>query len=264
MVTVNSRSKIFGFPNAAGLAEQTLDLLDQRLALEWVRGNIAKFGGNPFRIIGWDQSGGAIAVDYLSPAYPSDPIYSGMILDSSTTLYSQKAARTFDLAPTNFTAVGAALGCDDATWRVDCLREVSWRDIEAILSAYPILNFLPVADNDIVFINYKERYSMNTLSSMPALIGTNQHEFSEGVPTRLGPSYNQSAADRETDEVFFCTAARTSHLRQAHSLTTYRYRYDGNFSNLSPPGYPGAHHASELLLGLQVGTMVYRRNMKTR
>jgi carboxylesterase type B len=39
------RVNIFGFPGAPGLADQNLGLLDQRLAVEWVRDNIAAFGG---------------------------------------------------------------------------------------------------------------------------------------------------------------------------------------------------------------------------
>lgn len=56
VVTVNYRLNIFGFPNAAALAEQNLGILDQRLALEWVHSNIAAFGGDPDRIIMWGHS----------------------------------------------------------------------------------------------------------------------------------------------------------------------------------------------------------------
>jgi acetylcholinesterase len=90
VVTVNFRSNIFGFPNAANLTDQNLGLLDQRLALEWVRDNIANFGGDPSKIVAWGQSARAIAYDYLNFAYPEDPIVNGMILDSNTTFYPQE------------------------------------------------------------------------------------------------------------------------------------------------------------------------------
>jgi acetylcholinesterase len=248
VVTVNFRSNIFGFPNAAGVAEQNLGMLDQRSALEWVRDNIANFGGDPSRIVAWGQSGGAIAIDYLNFAYPSDPIFSSMILDSSTALYPQAASRSFDTAQTNFTAVAVALGCEDAKSQVDCLRNSSWQDIEAVLAANSSLTFLPVVDNLIVFSNYTERYEMGALSTAPAIIGTNEHEFNIGIPVPLGPSYNQTTSDLKSNVTFLCTAALTSQLRQSNSRVTYRYRYDGDFPNISPPAYPGAYHASELPL----------------
>jgi len=93
VVTVNFRSNIFGFPNAAGLGDQNLGLLDQRLALEWVRDNIAHFGGDPSRIISWGESAGAIAVDYIDFAYPLDPIVSGRIMASGTALFAPQYQR---------------------------------------------------------------------------------------------------------------------------------------------------------------------------
>ena len=46
VVSLNYRLNIFGFPNAAGLTEQNLGALDQRIGLEWVRDNIHDFGGD--------------------------------------------------------------------------------------------------------------------------------------------------------------------------------------------------------------------------
>lgn len=248
MVTVNFRSNIFGFPNAAGLAEQNLGLLDQRLGLEWVRDNIADFGGDPDKIIVWGESAGAVAIDYLNFAFPSDPIAKGMILDSSTALFPQRGVQTSDVAQVNFTAVATALGCDSTASQVDCLREVSWQAIEAVLAANSALRFVTVADNRTVFSNYTQRYEMGALSPIPAIVGSNQHEFNEGIPYPVGPLFNQTASDRATNATFLCTAALTSQLRQAASLVTYRYRYDGDFSDMSSPAYPGAYHASELPL----------------
>lgn len=245
VVTVNFRSNIFGFPNADGITEQNLGLMDQRMALEWVRDNIANFGGDASRIVTWGQSSGAIAMDYLNFAYPSDPIASGMILDSGSALYPQAAAQSSDAARTNFTAVALALGCGCAASRIDCLRAVSWQEFEAVIKGNSTLTFLPVADDTLVFSNYTARYKMGALSSIPALMGTNQHEFNYNP---RGAYFNQTISDKETDIVFGCTTAKTSQLRQSSSRITYRYRYDGNFTNISPPDYPGAFHAAELPL----------------
>lgn len=46
------RLNIFGFPGVPGDSSvaQNAGLLDQRMAVEWVRDNIAAFGGDPKRI----------------------------------------------------------------------------------------------------------------------------------------------------------------------------------------------------------------------
>lgn len=50
----NYRLSLFGFPHAAELAEngqtQNLGLLDTRAAVEWLRDNAARFGGDPSKI----------------------------------------------------------------------------------------------------------------------------------------------------------------------------------------------------------------------
>ena len=51
------RVNIFGFPGLPGM-DQNLGLLDQRLAIEWTRDNIAAFGGDPNRITIFGQSSG--------------------------------------------------------------------------------------------------------------------------------------------------------------------------------------------------------------
>jgi cholinesterase len=52
LVTLNYRTNVFGFPGLPGLEDvpQNPGLLDQRLALEWVRDNIEAFGGDKNRI----------------------------------------------------------------------------------------------------------------------------------------------------------------------------------------------------------------------
>jgi acetylcholinesterase len=152
-VTVNSRSNIFGFPNAAGLIEQNLGLLDRRMALEWVRHNIALFGGGAAAIVGWGESAGAIAWNYLDSALPGDSIVSGMILSSGTALFPARV-RSFHTLHDNFSAVAKALGCGAIASQLDCIRNVSWQSVETVVEADPSLSFLTIVDKRIIFSNY--------------------------------------------------------------------------------------------------------------
>jgi para-nitrobenzyl esterase len=63
VVTLNHRLNLFGYLYLAGLAPGFEDsgnvgMLDLVLALQWVRDNIAEFGGDPQRVLIFGQSGG--------------------------------------------------------------------------------------------------------------------------------------------------------------------------------------------------------------
>ncbi|KAJ6528103.1 Alpha/Beta hydrolase protein, partial [Mycena capillaripes] len=248
VVSVNFRSNIFGFPNAAGLKEQNLGLLDQRTSLEWLRMNIGAFGGDAARIVAWGESAGAIAVDFLNFAFPTDPIFYGSIQDSGTALYPPAQSISNDTAQASFAQVGTELGCIPGETQLDCLRGVAWEDIEAVLSSNTsIPSFLPIPDGRIIFADYRAEYATGDVARVPALIGTNAHELNAIQAQLPGVPVNPNL-DALTNVTFLCTAAETARLRQGQGLTTFRYRYDGDFPNISPPEYPGAYHAAELPL----------------
>ncbi|KAJ7721676.1 Alpha/Beta hydrolase protein, partial [Mycena olivaceomarginata] len=99
----------FGFPNARGLAAQNLGILDQRMALEWVRDNVAAFGGDPAKITQWGQSSGSISTDIHSHAFYADPIARGYFLQSGTVLTQAAAFPFVDTTHSNFSSRRAAL-----------------------------------------------------------------------------------------------------------------------------------------------------------
>jgi carboxylesterase type B len=81
LITVNFRINIFGYPGAPGYS-QNLGLQDQRLAVLWIRDNIASFLGGSSRITIFGQFSGSVAVDYWVYAYPHDPVVAGLISHS--------------------------------------------------------------------------------------------------------------------------------------------------------------------------------------
>ncbi|KAI8294762.1 Lipase 4 [Colletotrichum sp. SAR 10_98] len=251
-VTFNYRMKLFGFPNSAALTEQNLGLLDQRFAIEWVRDNIAKFGGDASRMTLWGHSAGSIAVDYYSFAYPQDPIVRGLVMDSGTAHLDQLMSH--DDIQSNFTFVAQQLGCGNQTTpeaELACMRKIPAEKLENFVATYkdsgvtPSIGFSPVIDNKIVFANYTEKAALGEFSDLPAIIGFNHDEGLFLAPYNVsGP--NQTVADQLSYQYFWCPATKTTNERLAAGRTTYRFFYAAVFNNTSPRPWMGAYHGSEL------------------
>ncbi|KAK0103523.1 hypothetical protein ONS95_005544 [Cadophora gregata] len=252
VVTFNYRINIFGYPNAAGLEEQNLGILDQRLAIEWTQSNIAKFGGNPSQMVLWGHSAGSVAVDYYNFAYPSDPIVKGLIMNSGTVHLDQLVSP--DTPHSNFTFVASNVGCanqTNAAAELACMRNVPADVIEDFLHAYedsgvsPSITFAPTVDDVIVFGNYTERTALGALSTLPAIIGNTANEGMFLAPY-VSTGSDQSIATQISYEYFWCPSTKSSYERLAANRTTHRFLYSGNFTNVSPKPWIGAYHSSEL------------------
>ncbi|KAJ5281301.1 carboxylesterase type B [Penicillium angulare] len=245
VVSLNYRLNIFGFPASPALENQNLGILDQRAAIEWVQKNIAKFGGDPDQIILWGQSAGAGSVDIQNFAYPENPIVQGFACDSGSAFLTVDT-RSTDNAGTNFSTVAGHFGCSGSSQNeLDCLRKVSSTKITSFLgtSNGSSLTFSPFIDNKVVFENYTERYLGNHLSDKPALFGSNLNEG-----TLLAGGQNSATAEAITLSTFQCPVPYSTAYRESLGLTTYRYQYRGNFSNISPESGLGAYHTAELPL----------------
>jgi len=83
VVTINYRLGVFGFVNAPALgATGNEGLLDQIAALEWVRDEIAAFGGDPDNVTIFGESAGAISIGHLLGMPAADGLYHRAILQS--------------------------------------------------------------------------------------------------------------------------------------------------------------------------------------
>jgi Carboxylesterase family len=77
IIASSYRLNIFGFPSTPALppTSANLGLRDQRLALEWLRNNIASFGGDPKRMTIFGQSAGGTSLAVHSFWHPHDLSY---------------------------------------------------------------------------------------------------------------------------------------------------------------------------------------------
>jgi carboxylesterase type B len=262
VVTINYRLNIFGFPNARGLGDghQNLGFLDQRAALEWVRDNIAAFGGDPHRITMWGQSAGSIAADVQAYAFYQDPIAQAYFMESGT-------AFTFlphkDSTYSNFSFVARHVGCeapcgddDDGAAELDCMRQVPFALIENFIGQYgdrgttPTLYFNAIPDERIVFADYKARSEAGQIARVPALISTTSNEWSSLVPYPVqnlteGP-YQPAVTARDIAGVCAILNSTVYRNRMGAGVPVFRFEYAATFPNLNYYKWLGAYHASDL------------------
>ena len=260
VVTTNYRVNIFSYPNAAGLNDTNFGLQDQRAAVEWVAENIASFGGDPTKITLWGQSAGASATDNYLFAFDQDPIVRASISSSGVAL---GRALHNDTTGSNFTFVAKSLGCNfcDPKLELQCMRTVPMPRIENFVGQYqdnstlvntlqPEIAFTRQVDGKYVFANYTERYLNGSIAKIPKIIGTTAREASALVLVPLsnytaGPS--PELINSQTLSTV-CAAHNTSVLRDQIGLSTYRYEWAGNFSNIAPVPWLGAYHYSDLYM----------------
>lgn len=259
VVVINYRLNIFGFPNAQGLKDQNLGILDQRAALEWVRDNIASFGGDPEAITQWGQSAGSMSTDAHAHAFYNDPIAHAYFLQSGTVFSGSAVA---DTTFSNFSFVAQHLGCNstsvgNGTAELDCMRRVPFAQISNFIGKYgdsgatPALSFLPVIDERIIFSNYTARASEGKVARLPTILSNTANEASSLVPF---PASNQTAGFPQEVILavelagFVCPTYTSTLERNILDIPVYRYQYAGLFPNLNPLSWTGAWHGEDIPL----------------
>ncbi|XHG03598.1 hypothetical protein AWENTII_006899 [Aspergillus wentii] len=254
VVTINYRVNIFGNPKFRALNDTSLSLLDVRAAVEWVHENIHAFGGDTNNIMLWGQSQGALLTHLYTLAFPDDP------LAAKFGVISQGASATLNLSTAgdvyqDFDIVAKGLGCnygDDAEAELECMRQVSWVQIEEYINRYnntpsiAFTNYIP--DEKYIFSNETQRYAEGKVARGPSIRSDAAREF---------PDQNTTSVD-VSEGVADCLALSDAKLRSSLGLDTYRYYWAGNFSNISPVPWLGAFHWTDLLMifgtyGLDVG-----------
>jgi len=112
VVTINYRLGALGFLNLNEVtggripASGNEGLLDQIKALEWVRDNIDRFGGDPNRVTLFGESAGAMSIGILLTMDPAKGLFNQAVLQSGACSTAQTSERAAEVAQTFLTCAG--------------------------------------------------------------------------------------------------------------------------------------------------------------
>lgn len=185
VVTTNYRLNIFGFFSHPDLATEdpaypysgNQALLDQRAALEWVRDNIAAFGGDPGNVTIFGESAGAFNVCYHVASPLSRGLFHRAIGQSGGCTMRRPTAAEAQIRTAQVTA---AAGCAAAADQLSCLRALP---VSALLGNSA--GFGPIVDGGVLPDQPRFIYDRGEFNRVPYILGSNTDEgtlFLLGVP----------------------------------------------------------------------------------
>ena len=190
-VAINYRVGFDGYGYVLGAA-QNRGVLDWIAALEWVRDNIAAFGGDADRVTIAGHSSGASAVLRLLTIDAAHPLFARAIAQSPAELDIPLADA---LAITEDLAQHLSVSADRAgfeTLSVDAVQQVQYRPLDSatgsatrsasaawVLAAGvgTSLRYMPVIDGELISASMIDASRAGTGSDIPLLIGAVAHEL---------------------------------------------------------------------------------------
>jgi len=176
-VSFNTRESVWAYPNSAELSgsaeSQNFGILDVDKALQWVRDNVAQFGGNPDHIVFGGHSSGSVQVDHYMWNHP-DTWLAGAVQMAANAKSGPAAA------PTNqaLDLVAMEVNCPTGAGQLECLRKVDVNafQTEAFNSALNTY-FAPIVDEKTRYQDYAARFAAGMYAShVPLLTGNSDQE----------------------------------------------------------------------------------------
>ncbi|XP_070382904.1 acetylcholinesterase-like isoform X2 [Dermacentor albipictus] len=186
IVTLNYRLGFLGFldtqsPDAPG----NVGLLDQNMALKWIRDNIAQFGGDPSKVTIFGESAGGMSAH----AHVMSPMSSGLFIRAclmSGTL-RHGLYQTVNESISKGNAVAAAVGCayhdrnltTNPEAVVECLRSKSAFELANVSSEIfepKLFPFLPTYPNEFLPVEPSTAVDQGLFNAADLMVGVTADE----------------------------------------------------------------------------------------
>ena len=287
VVAINYRLGALGFLHLEEITEGfegsgNLGVLDQIAALEWVRENIAGFGGDPDNVTVFGESAGGMSVGTLMAVPRAKGLFRRALLQSG----AGSNAHDLDYATSIAAQVLTELGIDAGSAArlrdlpVDAILQAQAKVLMENWPTAPGLPFQPVADGVVLPDRPVDAVASGSSGSVEVLLGTTLDEMR--LFALVDPSYqatdeakllrratqafgseeraqraievyrslNPAASpgdlwvDIQTDRIFRIPALRLAEAREDHEAATYMYLFE--WCTAAFEGRLGSCHALEI------------------
>lgn len=190
VVSMNYRLGQLGFLAHSALSSESAEqasgnygLMDQSAALEWVRANIGRFGGDPENVTIFGESAGAFSVCGHLASAESAGLFHRAILQSGS---CERPWPALSAAEAQGDAFAAALGCGAEDDVLACMRAKSADDVLAALPPAPNFGFSPSEEGtgswgpvlDGVFFTEQpsDSFASGNFNQVPTILGFAREE----------------------------------------------------------------------------------------
>ena len=237
VVSINHRLNILGYLDLSAYGEKykksaNLSILDMQSALEWVKTNIANFGGDPNNVTIFGQSGGGAKVNTLMAMPSAKGLFHKAVNESGSfrTVLLEKS-ETQRIAAEVLAAAG--LTAD----KVDDLQKLPYDQLSAAgkkalkivadkmkAEGKPVigfgLNWGPSRDGDVLPYQLFTPETFELSKNIPLLVGTVKNEFMASTGAGLSNGTTEQVADFLKKKYADKTDAYLAAVRKAYPNDT--------------------------------------------
>jgi para-nitrobenzyl esterase len=213
-VTINHRLNSFGFLHLASIGSErfaqasNVGMLDIIAALQWVRDNIANFGGDPNNVAIYGQSGGAGKVSTLLAMPGAKGLFHRAIIQSGSNLRAVAVEDAVKSAQTLMAKLNAK--------SADDLQKVPMEQLIQATNSTQGLRLSPVLDGWSLPRDPFSPDAPSISADVPVLLGTVETEVTFFPTTPLDPIDDGGLLTRVK------MAARTDDAQAKHLIDLYR------------------------------------------
>jgi para-nitrobenzyl esterase len=183
LITINYRLGVFGFLAHPALSKDdargssgNYGLLDMVAALQWVRDNVAAFGGDPGNVTIFGESAGSFAVNALMVVPQARGLFHKVIGESGAHFGPSLAAATREASEGNGERFGVAIEATTA----EALRAKPAADVLAAVAKWQPW-FSPTIDGVVLTEPVAATFAAGRQARVPLLAGWNADEARAGV-----------------------------------------------------------------------------------